>query len=299
MSHSYNYVIAQLEANPVRGERLNVGLIVFNPDGLSVYAARNLEKVRAISAAIDRGMVEQALGNLTVLYKNLLSDDFESVNDRVDALRRISPVTFSTPGKFFADSTESYDNSVHRLLEQLVEPEPPRQTAKRERKSALLSAIKNAFRSEKILAKKGENIDSHRVLVNKELAEGLNADLLLKNGSMHVTQTVDASHIDRARRAIQEIGISSLVFEQAKINFGLNCTVPRLVYSANAQLESAISPALHAAEHQGAELINWESRDDRIRFIVEMSSLAEPDSNQSKVNFGRVNASPKNFRDLN
>lgn len=299
MARCYNYAIAQLEANPSRGERLNVGLLVFDPDGLRVHYAKNLEKVRAISAAIDRAMVEQALTNLVGLDCGLVADGLQSVCERVNALSQLSAVSISAPGRFFADSATSYEISIDRLMAQLIEPEPSFKRGKPVKKTRLMSSVKAAFRAEKILAKKDEGLDSHRIVLNEQLADGLNADLVLKNGSMHVTQTVDASHIDRVRRAIQEIGLSSLIFEQARINFGGDRTVPRLVYSASAQMEASISAALHAAEHQGAKLINWDSRDDRTGFVVEMSSLAEPSSIQQKANFGRIHASSQDRFKIN
>ena len=120
MSLSYDYAIAQLEANPSRGERLNIGIVVFDPEGLRIHFARNLEKIRAISAAIDREMVEQALRNLVTLDHGLMSDGLTAVSDRMDALNQISAVTFAPAGRFFADSVDTYDLSIHRLMTQLV-----------------------------------------------------------------------------------------------------------------------------------------------------------------------------------
>lgn len=299
MSHSYRYTIAQLQANPARGERLNLAIVVFGPDGLEVHPARNLDKVRAITSALDRTVIEQAFDNLRLIDRNLIMDGQTVVEERLSTLSEMSPFCFAQHGMFFAQDADGYEVSVKRLLTQLVEPEAARSTRRPEKKTRLLSSIKNAFKSEKILARKGEGLESHRVVLNQELAEGLSVDLLLKNGAMHVVQTVDASNTDRVRRAIQEIGISALVFEQARIKFGANSTRPRLVYAASSQLEHSISPALHAAEHQGAELINWESRDDRTGFIVDMSSLAEPTDVQRRSDFGMVNASNRDKRLIN
>jgi hypothetical protein len=158
----------------------------------------------------------------------------------------------------------------------LVEPEraPSRNVR---RPTRLLREVKSAFQSERVLAKKGEGLEAHRIVANHKVAEGLSADLILKNGSMHVIQTADASSDDGSiRRSIANIAVAALVFEQARMHFGEENTVPRLVYKASSNMESIISPSLDAAEHQGALLINWESRDDRNRFIVELTSLAEP-----------------------
>ncbi len=291
MTRSYNYTIAQLAANPARGERLNLAIVVFDEDAVSVYSARNLEKVRAISAAINRESIEQALGNINVLNEILLDEGLSSIKERLHSLDSMSSLNFSGLGSFFAQDARAYDSAIERLLKQLVEPEPAPNLRPPQRRTKLLTSIKAAFRSEKVLAKKGEGLDSHRVVPNQELAEGLSADLVLKNGNMHVVQTVDASQAERSKRAIQEIGISALVFEQARISFGDELAKPRLVYSANAAMENAIKAALYAAEHQGADLINWESRDARTRFIVDLSSLAQPTEIQQRANFGGIHAS--------
>lgn len=276
MAHSYNFAIAQLESNSARRERLNFGIVIFDADHITVHQARNFEKVRSISGALDPSILQQALMNLPKLDHMLLKGGVESIDERRKQLSALSPIKLTDLGTFFAPDAEQYSAKVEQLLIRLVEPEPARPKPAKSKNTRLLTSLKAAFRSEKVLAKKGEGLDSHRIVVNEPLAEGLSADLALKNGAMHIVQTVDASHTDRARKAIQEIGISALVFEQARIRYDEISTKPRLVYSANAQMETAISAALHVAEHQGADLINWDSRDDRTKFIVDLSSLAEP-----------------------
>lgn len=298
MSHSYKFAIAQIHANPGRDERLNLAIVVFDQQKLAVYRARNLDKIKAISAALDVSLVERTLENLVDLDARW-GDEFRgSLADRMDVLTQMTPIRFSSVGEFFAADANSYEATIKNLLTGLVEPEPapPRQSKKKV--TRLLTSVKAAFRAEKILAQKGEGIDSHRVLAHQELAEGLTVDLMLKNGAMHVVQTVDASHTERARNAIQEIGMSALVFEQARMNFGSAAAVARLVYSANSQLERSIKPSLDAAEHQGAHLVNWESRDDRTRFIVEISDLAEPIEGKSRKS-AHVHASTQHRFKLN
>jgi Protein of unknown function (DUF3037) len=299
MVHSYKYAIAQLHANPMRGERLNVAIVVFGPDHLQVHRARNLDKLRAISGALDVAVVDQALSNLCAIDQGGLEEGLSTPEERLEMLQTMSPIGFSTFGQFAAPDASAYDQAVLRLLGQLVEPEPAQKAAHPVRKTRLLSSLKSAFRAEKILAAKGEGIDSHRIVADEPLADGLNADFILKNGAMHIVQAVDASHTDRIRKAIQEIGVSALVFEQAKMQFGEAKTQARLVYSASSQLEASLRPALYAAEHQGTELVNWESQDQKTKFIVRMSALAEPAGNQTRVDFGSINASNRDPKLLN
>jgi len=299
MDRCFKYAIAQLEANPARGERLNVGLVVFHDQEVKVFNGHNLDKIRSITGALDITVLHQALVNIPRLDEILRQSGAESPEQRCKALQNLSALRFSPLGKFAAEDESAYQMVVSRLIMRLVDPEPALKRNASRSRTRLLASIKSAFKAEKILALKGEGLDSHRVLVGEELAEGLTADLILKNGSMHIMQTVDASHTERAKAAIKDIGLSSLVFEHARMQFGSEVANPRLIYSASSQMEKLISAALVTAEHQGARLINWDSRDDRTRFIVDISSLAEPATLQKRANFGVVHASIRSQRNLN
>lgn len=107
--------------------------------------------------------------------------------------------------------------------------------------------------------------------------DGLVVDLVLRNGAYHVIETVDATGDEHVlRRTISEIAVSALVLERARMRFGEQSTRAKLVYSATPGLERVARPSLDAAEHQGAELVNWSSTDDRNRFVQMVSSLATP-----------------------
>jgi hypothetical protein len=60
------------------------------------------------------------------------------------------------------------------------------------------------------------------------------------------------------------------------MKFGENQMKGRLVYSASPALERVAMPSLQAAEHQGAQLVNWDSADDRTKFIHSLAMLATP-----------------------
>ncbi len=275
MSHCYKYAIAQFPADAIRNERLNLAIVVFQPDRLDIRVPKSLDKLRAISAAVDLDAVRGSLTELIALDDFVRSSSVD-ISERIKFLQQASPIAFSGVGEFYAHDQSAFDASLDRLLTRLVEPE--RALARHIRRpTRLLREVKLAFQSERVLAKKGEGLEAHRIVVNHKVAEGLSADLILKNGAMHVVQTADASSDDGSiRRSIANIAVAALVFEQARMHFGEENTKPRLVYKASSGMESIISPSLEAAEHQGATLVNWESRDDRNRFIIELASLAEP-----------------------
>lgn len=276
MARSYNFSIVRLVAHPARDERLNIGLVVFGERGLDVRVARSLDKIRAISGAIDAQAVRDAVIRLAETDSYMLQDGNFDPKARFNALQSLSAVDLSPLGSFTSHSSASYDNAISNLLVRLVEPEPA-PARKSVRRSRLLKEMKTAFRIERVLAKKGEDLSAHRLIAGLELAQGLSADLVLKNGAMHVIETVDAGTDDISiRKVVSDIAVSALVLEQARMTFGEDQTHSRLVYDASASMEAAAKPSLLAAQHQGAELINWASHEDREKLIALITSLATP-----------------------
>ena len=291
MSRCYKYAVARFSAHRLRGERLNIGLVVLKNNVLDVRLPKSLDKLHAISGALDIGLVREVVEQLPNLYSYIVTQE-DGDNARLSMLAELSAVDFSPAGELTVSSEAQYEEQVGLLVTNLVEPEPAPPRVVRSRHTKLLADVKTAFRSERVLARKGEGLEAHRIVANHKIAEGLPADLILKNGALHIIETVDATQNDiLSMRLIYSIAKSALVFEQARMQFGTDGTKPRLVYKASSSLESFISPSLEAAEHQGATLVNWESRDDRVRFVVELSSLAQPVADLGKAADQRLHAS--------
>ena len=276
MARCYDFAIVRLSPEGSRGESLNIGLAVFDQDKLDVRAGARLEKIRALSAAVDPSTVQEIIENLPNLDEKLRDAGLVTTQDRMRTLSRIGPISLSLAGQFVADNTSVYEERLSVIMRAMVTPEiaPKRLQLKR---SKILTQLKSAFRSERVMAKKEDDLSAHRIISSYSLDEGLVADLVLKNGKMHVVETVDASgEMDSLRKAISEIGVSALVLERARMRFGEKNTEARLVYSASSALEKIVMPSLDAAVHQGATLTNWESNDDRRKIINTLSSLATP-----------------------
>ena len=181
----------------------------------------------------------------------------------------------------------------------LVDPEAaPAKLVKKRTK--LSTAFKAALRIERVLARKGESLSAHRVVSNVQIAEGLAADFVLKNGAMHIIETVDASSDEATlRKVVSDIAVSALVLEQARMTFGASNTKARLVYDASSIMERIALPSLEAAAHQGAELVNWASHDDRRALIVQISKLADPLPTRKEIKINSLHASTQSKFSLN
>lgn len=291
MAHSYKFCVVQFPAHPSRDERLNLALAIFAGDFLDIRPAKRLDKLKAISAALDAGAVRESVCQLAELDEIIRSNGPISDTDRLSQLASLVSFSFSPLGQFEAESQQTYEAKIASLLSNLVEPEPaPFRSAKR-KSTPLLRSIKFSLKKERILARRDEGLEAHRVVPHHQIAEGLWADLMLKNGAWHILQTVDATSDDiPLRRAIQSIGISALVFEQARMVYGAQETNAKLIYQASASIENALTPSLLAAEHQGAKLVNWESGDDQRSLLTNLVKLSEP-IEEASVALARVHAS--------
>jgi hypothetical protein len=235
-----------------------------------------LEKVRAISAALDVQTLRETVETLDSLDSLLRSGGYVAPDIRAERLSQLGPLSLSQPGSFVAPSSLTYEAAIEDILRRLVDPEPAQAKFVRKR-TRLLSLVKTALRHERVLGKPGDDLSSHRVVPGVYLAEGLVADFVLQNGALHVLETVDASSTDISpKRIIADVAVSALVLEQARMTFGPFQTTSRLIYEASNEMEKVAMPSLLAAAHQGAELVNWRSDEERRSLLVHLSKMATP-----------------------
>ncbi len=227
--------------------------MVITDDGLDIRVAKRLDRARAISAAMDTATLKSVVTGLRQIDDGLRSSGITDIDRRLSMLSHTGSVSLSPLGTFVADES-SYEDRLSRIMQAMVDAEPAARR-QREKRSRLLTQMKKVFREERVMAQKGEDLASHRIVSGLELEEGLVADLALKNGSMHFVETVDASgDAESPRKALGDIGISALVLERARMKFGDKNTTTRLVYNASPSLEKIARPSLEAAEHQGSTL---------------------------------------------
>jgi hypothetical protein len=285
MGRSSKFGVIRFAPDPVRGESLNVGLAIFNESELDIRVSRSLDKVRSISAAVNTHTLLSVLDKIKALDNAFMKEAQADINARVSYLSHIGPLAVELKGSFSWDSATSYEERIAAIMKHFIEPEPAVQ-AKREKRTRLLTELKKIFRARHVMASKHEGLDSHRIISAFELDDGLVADMVLKNGQYHIMQSVDVSSDEHsARRVLAEIGISALVIERAKMKFGDQVIRGRLVYAANAKIERIATPALDAVEHQGAELINWNSAKDRSSFIQAIVDVSIPSGTRSRRRF--------------
>ena len=172
--------------------------------------SRRLEKTHALSAALSPEALRELVQNLKGLDDRLRHERMEA-DARIDMLSRVGPLSLSKSGTFEARDLSDYEERISSIMKALVEPEPALPRV-REKRSKLLTQVKTIFRQERVLARKDETLDLHRIVPSYRLDQGLVADLVLRNGLVQVVETVDATGSEGAlRKTIGDIGVSALV----------------------------------------------------------------------------------------
>jgi len=299
MGKQFKFSVIKFEAHPVRDERLNVGIAVVSDKGLDVRITRRLTKLQSISAALDFDSLRDALYGLPDLYEFIVDDDEFNDEDAIEQLSKLAVCTLVPGGSFSAQTEIEYESRIQTLLNDLVDPEKDRVVRPKKRRTKVKRDIEGRLKKIGILGKRGDELESHQVIPNHLIAEGVEVDLMLRNGYYHILETVDVIQDSISpKRVFSEIGFTTIVFEQAKMVYGDHQIVPRLIYQASAELESVAAPALAAVEHQGVELVNWESSNDRNRLIDILANLAATETKKPGGD-GWVDASTKSRVQLN
>ncbi len=261
MARSYKFALLRLSPDRVRGELLNIGIVVFRDRNLDVRLLSNWRKLNAVISE-DRS---QHLVNLPETINKLVSG-VESDDERVATLNAMGVIQLSPIGMFELRQDESYDDALVGMLRRYVEPPHQKRT---ERKSTRLNTdIKAAFNRSNILGHDPADISKHLVVPHYKLenAPHLTVDFAVKNGVYHFTETVDF----RVRSGIptikmKETGLSSVVLDQAK-KMHADCK-NYFVYAATAMEEWEIRDHIQMASSYADEVFNFESDREKSAYL--------------------------------
>jgi hypothetical protein len=273
-----SYSVVRFVSDAARGEMLNVALLLFFDDRVEIRIGSKTDKIRSVSAGTEIELVLKLLRSIPSLLVEEIEEGF-SPQEMIVQLRNKVPFGFSSVAEVHAANGAVFEILVQRLMSRLVEPEPRYGRIKASRPSAVSKQMKAIFAKTGILADRTEGIDSHRVVTNFTIADGIVADFALKNGSLHVIETVDAGASDtNVRKAIQDVATANLVFQSAAIQFGGIPTSPRLVCDISHAIEKVMEPSLEVSHQLGVQFYNWRNLDHRRLLIESIANLASPDA---------------------
>lgn len=252
MEHTFEYAILMAEPDPRRGERVNVGLVVFLPDRIDVRFS-DLAKVRALAAGDWAEYIKDANRRLMSLF--LPDQQPHALMRRFSLLEPI--IRFSDLGWFSIERPEQYEERVKSILATLVNRPKP---GARPKSTRINTEIAREFRRTKVLARPDEGIGDHRVVrdfyVSEE--EELKADFLVRNGIYHVTATLD---LRRASNDISQATLKAVVLDKARQVFGAGSR--RFGVYAAPPAVTETRPHIAILRDYADETFNWLDPDQR------------------------------------
>lgn len=262
------YAIIRVVPEAFRGEQINVGIVVFNADGIDVrlHASPRLFGALGLDAS-----------SLDWLPRFLIRhDDADlSAKDRHRKLSMFPGYVLSELGWFEFESAQEYEARLARIQNDYVAR--PKKLQAKKRSTSLVRNIKIIFKEYDVMGRVPQDLHNHKVLSNVAVgpAGKLHVDFLLKNGAFHATETADFRTAHESGLAeLKEAALASVTLQFAREQLGSNSTKCYFVYSAPAIIEHLINPALQLAERSANEIFNFESIEDRNRYFDIMLAAA-------------------------
>lgn len=209
MDRCYKYCVLRLMPDPVRGEVVNIGIVVFNDDGVVVRLGKNLSKAQALVPNFSLEGIEGISEEIAEISAGC------SPEDAVQLLKNCGIFTVSQIG-FFSARPESFEAKLDQIMRRLVTP--PSRISLSEGRSRLHTEIRKQFKDFKILGKSPDEITDHKVISSYNLPgeSDMAIDFAMKNGMWRFTQVVDyRTTLKAAHNKIKEVSVKAITLHQA------------------------------------------------------------------------------------
>ena len=261
MVNTYKYSIISITPNDLRGEMLNIGLIVRGGDSFDVHMS-GASKLNAV------------FGGKWGEYVDRLRDDIlsfaSSGGDVFSSLQLFySNVHTSLGGEFVASSGREKADILKELNKTFILKKNPKRSP---RKIGINDEISSLLNHHKILGEKADDIFNHKVvrdyLISSE--ENLKADFAVKNGRLHVATTLD---LRSGNVGIDRAALKAIVLDKAKTLVLSASDVRRVAVYASSDPKSH-SYNVNILKDYSNDTYNWADLDERQAFMSSFEQAA-------------------------
>jgi Protein of unknown function (DUF3037) len=262
MSEKVSFTLLQIVPDRLRGEVLNVGIVLHTQAGPDLRLRMLPSRLRALAPSYSRA-------NLDEWHQEWLAalQRFDRADQRWSWLKEaMAPLRLSeTGGTILVESASDLEVQVERLLERLVMP--PRivipTTKPRVRRSGLNAQLTSWLRAQHLYSPKLQDLSKHRVVSGYPLSisEELFAEFALKNGAIHVIETLDLrGHHSYTKPLRNEASHKALVLDLAQDELQNNSQ--RIAVIA-ADDYVAMKPAVSMLNRKASAVVSMHSATDR------------------------------------
>ena len=219
-NRTVKFSILRAAPDELRGESMNVGVVVFDGADTSVRLTAPVWRLRALHPDFDQidplawsQEMEGALAEAKTVEDKVLYLQFLGGAIKCDAkLGQVDVPNGETSGATIAMLLKRFVDWPERTVARLT-PDVS------QTRSKLHTQLRMWFRRSKVFSSKTADIAHGKVVSGYpvDIEDDLFADFALKNGAVHIIETLDLRGIDRITRASQgQVGLKSVLLDQAK-----------------------------------------------------------------------------------
>ena len=255
-----------------RQEVVNVGVVLFTPIGSHVSFASNQGKLLALDPNFRLNRLFDQAHKLHEALKGL-HEARVPIEDQIRMFSTGGGISLSAPGMINAQG-QSPEALLEELLHDLVSA-PTKRRLREPQTSRLHTELRQIFKQARILGSKPGDIAKHLVVPNFPIDPdvGLFAEFALRNGQLHITETVDFRLSTHASKR-QEAQAKTLLLVQALERVGSD-DLKRYVVVTGASTQ--VQASMNLLERHADDFIVRESEQDWRRYVDAMHKAATPE----------------------
>lgn len=278
---SYPYSVLRIEPDPIRGESINMGVVVALHTGLDVRFANSTYKLRVLHPLFDT----KALTELAELLKQMdsmlrASENAPGPDERLRALSQLGLCNLSQPG-YFSAAKGAYEAELKSLMDEMVNP-PTAIAQGTQRFSRLESQIKKDFRKRGLLSEEPDGINDRRVVHRYPILpdENLVADFAYRSDHMIVVAAVDFRAKPETLRVDKhkQTAVKSIMLDRATALFQAK---PMALIAANEEQLELASHSIKMLNDYADQVFNILIPDENKAFFEHFSKLIGQDKKTS------------------
>lgn len=247
-----------------RNECCAIGVLAIKADGsATAHPAQSLRKAVVLDPSSNVEALRAGMASMAAEISHTPS--VLALHIKGFGALRLSPKA----GYISYSDNKDYEQAIAWALAAAVEPRAKAAVKERTPTSRLFLDVKNTFSAYGWLAKTGQGINDHRIIARYPLLaeEGLSVDFALKNGVMHLLQTVDfrtpslaAARHTEAQSKMMSFAIAPSLFDHP---------VQSLIIAGSGEAKAA--QAMRLAERVANDIYISESSSDMNRLLNTLS----------------------------
>lgn len=262
MNKYVNYNIIQIVPDPLRGERMNVGIVLHSSAGPRLILRLLPSRLKVLDPSWGgHNVLDQVSAWETALNR------LESPELKWSWLKNaMAPLSVTSgEGTIYYETDDELESRIELILSRMVLPlkySKPKST-KRSKRYDLHSQITQWLKQQNIFSKNMMDLAKHRVVSGFPLnvEEEMFAEFALKNGSIHVIETLDfRGHHSYTKSLRNEASHKAMVLDVAVDTLERESQRLALI---SADDYSEMKPAISLLNRKATGLLSMESSQDR------------------------------------